>query len=332
MDYKDVMVFCEQRDGRVEKVSKELISKGRQLANELECCVRALVLGHEMKDDLNELIHLGADEVILVDEKELAVYMTEPYTKAMVQVVLDKKPDVILVGASTIGRDLAPRVSARINTGLTADCTKLEVDEETKNLLMTRPAFGGNIMATIICPDHRPQMSTVRPGVMTLAEADTARIGVISKVPVAFETADMNVEILEVVKETKTKVNIEDANILVSGGRGVGKPENMTSLENLATRLGGTVSASRAVVDAGWIDRNNQVGQTGKTVRPDLYFACGISGAIQHLAGMEESEFIVAINKDETAPIFDAADLGIVGDVHKVIPELMKLLPVHEEK
>ena len=332
MDYKDVMVFCEQRDGRVEKVSKELISKGRELANELECCVRALVLGHDMKDDLNELIHLGADEVILVDEKELAVYMTEPYTKAMVQVVLDRKPDVILVGASTIGRDLAPRVSARINTGLTADCTKLEVDEETKNLLMTRPAFGGNIMATIICPEHRPQMSTVRPGVMTLAEADTARIGVISKVPVAFETADMNVEILEVVKETKTKVNIEDANILVSGGRGVGKPENMTSLENLAARLGGTVSASRAVVDAGWIDRNNQVGQTGKTVRPDLYFACGISGAIQHLAGMEESEFIVAINKDETAPIFDAADLGIVGDVHKVIPELMKLLPTHEDE
>ncbi len=235
------------------------------------------------------------------------------------------------MGASTIGRDLAPRVSARINTGLTADCTKLEVDEETKDLLMTRPAFGGNIMATIICPEHRPQMSTVRPGVMTLAEADTARKGVISKVPVAFDSADMNIEILEVVKETKAKVNIEDANILVSGGRGVGKPENMSTLENLALRLGGTVSASRAVVDAGWIDRNNQVGQTGKTVRPDLYFACGISGAIQHLAGMEDSEFIVAINKDETAPIFDAADLGIVGDVHKVIPELMKLLPITEE-
>lgn len=332
MDYKDVMVFCEQREGRIEKVSKELISKGRELANELECCVRALVLGHDMKDDLNELIHLGADEVILVDEKELAVYMTEPYTKAMVEVVLDRKPDVILVGASTIGRDLAPRVSARINTGLTADCTKLEVDEETKNLLMTRPAFGGNIMATIICPEHRPQMSTVRPGVMAMAEVDANRIGVISKVPVAFEASDMNIEILEVVKETKTKVNIEDANILISGGRGVGKPENMATLENLALRLGGTVSASRAVVDAGWIDRNNQVGQTGKTVRPDLYFACGISGAIQHLAGMEESEFIVAINKDETAPIFDAADLSIVGDVHKVIPELMKLLPVHENE
>lgn len=303
-DYKDVMVFCEQREGHIEKVSKELVSKGRELANELDCCVRALVLGHNMKDDLNELIQLGADEVILVDEKELAIYMTEPYTKAMVEVVLDRKPDVILVGASTIGRDLAPRVSARINTGLTADCTKLEVDEETKDLLMTRPAFGGNIMATIICPEHRPQMSTVRPGVMTLAEADTARKGVISKVPVAFDSADMNIEILEVVKETKAKVNIEDANILVSGGRGVGKPENMSTLENLALRLGGTVSASRAVVDAGWIDRNNQVGQTGKTVRPDLYFACGISGAIQHLAGMEDSEFIVAINKDETAPIF----------------------------
>ncbi len=331
-DYKDVMVFCEQREGRIEKVSKELISKGREIANELECKVQALVLGHDMKDDLNELIHLGADEVILVDEKELDLYMTETYTKAMVEVVLDRKPEAILVGASTIGRDLAPRVSARINTGLTADCTTLEVDTDTKNLLMTRPAFGGNIMATIICPDHRPQMTTVRPGVMTLAEVDTSRLGVISKVPVAFEASDMNIEILEVVKETKHKANIEDANILVSGGRGIGKPENMNTLEGLATRLGGTVSASRAVVDAGWIDRNNQVGQTGKTVRPDLYIACGISGAIQHLAGMEESEFIVAINKDETAPIFDSADLSIVGDVHKVIPELMKILPVHEDE
>jgi electron transfer flavoprotein alpha subunit len=196
---------------------------------------------------------------------------------------------------------------------------------------MTRPAFGGNIMATIICPEHRPQMSTVRPGVMPMADVDTAREGVISPFKVAFEAADQNVKILEVVKETKHKVNIEDANILVSGGRGVGKPENMSTLESLAEKLGGTVSASRAVVDAGWIDRNNQVGQTGKTVRPDLYFACGISGAIQHLAGMEESEFIVAINKDETAPIFDSADLGIVGDVHKVIPELMKILPERDQ-
>ncbi len=329
-DYKDVMVFCEQREGHIEKVSKELVSKGRELADELGCSVRALVLGYNMKDDLNALIHLGADEVILVDEKELEIYMTEPYAKAMVSVVEDRKPDVILVGASTIGRDLAPRVSARINTGLTADCTKLEVDAETQNLLMTRPAFGGNIMATIICPEHRPQMSTVRPGVMTMADADTARTGAITPFKIAFEAADQNVKILEVVKETKHKVNIEDANILVSGGRGVGKPENMSTLESLADKLGGTVSASRAVVDAGWIDRNNQVGQTGKTVRPDLYFACGISGAIQHLAGMEESEFIVAINKDETAPIFDSADLGIVGDVHKVIPELMKILPEKE--
>ncbi len=330
-DYKDVMVFCEQREGHIEKVSKELVSKGRELANELGCAVRALVLGYEMKDDLNSLIHLGADEVILIDEKELEVYMTEPYAKAMVAAVEDRKPEIILVGASTIGRDLAPRVSARINTGLTADCTKLEVDEETSNLLMTRPAFGGNIMATIICPEHRPQMSTVRPGVMPMADADTARTGEITPFKVAFETADMNVKILEVVKETKHKVNIEDANILISGGRGIGKPENMKTLEGLADKLGGTVSASRAVVDAGWIDRNNQVGQTGKTVRPDLYFACGISGAIQHLAGMEESEFIVAINKDETAPIFDSADLGIVGDVHKIIPELMKLLPEKDQ-
>lgn len=330
IDYKDVMVFCEQRDGHIEKVSKELVSKARELADQMDCSVSALVIGHKMEDDLKTLIHLGADEVILVEDPALKIYMTEPYTKAMVAVVENRKPDAILVGATTIGRDLAPRVSARINTGLTADCTKLEVDEDTQNLLMTRPAFGGNIMATIICPDHRPQMSTVRPGVMPLADLNESRSGTISHFEVSLTAEDQNVKILEVVKESKQKVNIEEANILVSGGRGIGKHENMTSLEGLANRLGGTVSASRAVVDAGWIDRNNQVGQTGKTVRPDLYFACGISGAIQHLAGMEESEFIIAINKDETAPIFNAADLGLVGDVHKIIPELMKLLPERE--
>lgn len=324
--YKDVMVYVEQRDGKFQKVSLELVSKGREIADELGVELKALLIGGKMTDDVNHLIHLGADEVIQVENEKLVHYSTEPYTKASTAVIEAYKPEIVLVGATSIGRDVAPRISSRINTGLTADCTKLEVDMENRNLLMTRPAFGGNIMATIICPDHRPQMSTVRPGVMVMAEANTARAGKVTKFDVPFESRDFNVEILEVVKETKKKINIEEANILVSGGRGVGGEANFSLLEQLADQLGGTVSASRAVIDAGWMNRERQVGQTGKTVRPDLYIACGISGAIQHLAGMEESEFIIAINKDENAAIFDAADVGIVGDIHKVVPALMNAL------
>ncbi len=331
-NYKDVMVFVEQRDGHIEKVSRELVSKGREIADDLKVDLRAVVIGHDIQEDLNELIYLGADEVVNVNGEAYKLYMTETYTQAMVDVVNKYTPEIILVGATSLGRDLAPRVSARIDTGLTADCTKLEIDESNGNLLMTRPAFGGNIMATIICPEHRPQMSTVRPGVMRLAEMDTDRKGVISNHEVKLTDDAMNIEILEVVKEKSKKQNIEDAKVLVSGGRGIGNPEKMSVLEDLADKFHGTVSASRAVVDAGWIPRDNQVGQTGKTVRPDLYIACGISGAIQHLAGMEESEFIIAINTDETAPIFDVADLSIVGDVHKVVPELIKLLPNKEAK
>jgi electron transfer flavoprotein alpha subunit len=324
--YQDVLVYVEQRDGQIQKVSLELISKGREIADQLGCKLKGAVISKAIIGSLEELIHLGCDEVIVVSNEILEPYITEPYAKALTEIIEKYKPEIVLVGATTIGRDLAPRVSSRLNTGLTADCTSLEVDMETRNLLMTRPAFGGNIMATIICPEHRPQMSTVRPGVMQLRKSDDTRAGVITQLEVKFEASDCNVEILEVVKENKKKVNIEDANILVSCGRGIGNADNMQILDTLANKLGGTVSASRAVVDAGWIDRNHQVGQTGKTVRPDLYIACGISGAIQHLAGMEESEFIIAINKDETAPIFDAADLSIVGDVNKVVPELIKLL------
>lgn len=331
-EYKDVLVFVEQRDGDIQKVSLELVSKGREIADQIGCQLKAAVLCKSLKSAPEMLIQYGADEVILVESPLLEPYATEPYTKSLTAIIEAHKPEIVLVGATTIGRDLAPRVSARINTGLTADCTSLEVDPENKNLLMTRPAFGGNIMATIICPDHRPQMSTVRPGVMQLATLDATRQGQVTPFAVNLVATDMNIEILEVVKEEKHKANIEDANILVSGGRGIGSIDNMGILEELAGKLGGTVSASRAVVDAGWIDRNNQVGQTGKTVRPDLYIACGISGAIQHLAGMEESEFIIAINKDENAPIFEAADLGIVGDVHKIIPELVKILPDHSKK
>ena len=332
LEYQDVLIYVEQRDGHIQKVSLELISKGREIADQIGCKLKAAVLCKTLATPAEELIHLGCDEVIMVTDEALEPFRTETYTKALTAIINAHKPEIVLVGATTIGRDLAPRVSSRLNTGLTADCTSLEVDLEARNLLMTRPAFGGNIMATIICPDNRPQMSTVRPGVMVMREIDTTRTGTITPFEVKFEASDLNIEILEIVKEDKKKANIEDANILISGGRGVGHPDNMRNLEVLAEKLGGTVSASRAVVDAGWIDRGSQVGQTGKTVRPDLYIACGISGAIQHLAGMEESEFIIAINKDEYAPIFDAADLGIVGDVNKVIPELVKLLASEKHK
>lgn len=329
--YKGVFVFIEQREGEVSKVSLELLGKGRELADELSEKLIAVLMGHNMNDACKELIYYGADEVIYVDDEALHVYMTEPYTKAMSIIINDRKPEIVLVGATAIGRDLAPRVSARIHTGLTADCTSLEIEEEKRLLLMTRPAFGGNILATIICPDYRPQMSTVRPGVMQKLERDMTRSGEITSYPITIKDEDMTYKILEVVKEKKEKVNIEDANVLVSGGRGIGNAENFEVLKDLATQLKGQVSASRAVVDAGWIHRDHQVGQTGKTVRPGLYFACGISGAIQHLAGMEESDFIVAINKDATAPIFEVADVGIVGDVHKIVPELISALKAKQE-
>ena len=323
-EHKGVFIFIEQREGKVQKVSFELLGKGRELADKLNEKLTAVILGYNIKNNAKELISYGADEVIYVDDKALELYMNEPYTKAFSEIINDRKPEVVLVGATTIGRDLAPRVSARIYTGLTADCTSLDIEEETRNLLMTRPAFGGNILATIICPDYRPQMSTVRPGVMQKCEKDESREGLIEEFNIEFKLEDMNVKILEVVKVEKEKVNIEDANVLVSGGRGVGSADNFAMLRELAHELNGVVSSSRAVVDAGWIDRDHQVGQTGKTVRPGVYFACGISGAIQHLAGMEESEYIVAINKDAGAPIFEVADLGIVGDINKIIPELIK--------
>lgn len=271
------------------------------------------------------MIPSGADEVIFVDDKALELYTTEAYTQALTQVLEEIKPEIVMIGATSIGRDLGPRVSSRLNTGLTADCTSLEVGEENE-LLMTRPAFGGNIMATIICPNHRPQMSTVRPGVMTMLEKDESRIGSIRKVDVKFTDAIHRVKILEVVKEEKAEEKIDEASILISGGRGVGSKENFSVLNDVADMLGGTISASRAVIDSGWFDHSRQVGQTGTTVRPDVYMACGISGAIQHVAGMEESDYIIAINKDSEAPIFEVADFGIVGDANKVLPHLIEEL------
>lgn len=325
-DYRGVFVFIEQRECKISKVSLELLGKGRELADNLNEKLTAVLIGYDMENSTKELIYYGADKVIYAENEMFQVYMTEPYAKAMTTIIYEKKPEIVLFGATAIGRDLAPRISARIHTGLTADCTSLDIDEESNNLLMTRPAFGGNILATIICPEYRPQMSTVRPGVMQKLDKDINRVGEVEYTNIPINESDMSYRILEVVKEEKEKINIEDANVLISGGRGIGRPENFTILKGLAKQLQGQVSASRAVVDAGWIDKDHQVGQTGKTVRPDLYFACGISGAIQHLAGMEESDYIIAINKDLEAPIFEVSDLGIVGDIHAIIPKLISRL------
>ncbi|MBP1925974.1 electron transfer flavoprotein alpha subunit [Sedimentibacter acidaminivorans] len=330
-EYKGIFVFAEQRDRKVQKVALELIGKGKELAKDLQTTVTAVLLGKDMLDEAKKLNYAGADKVIYIDDDALDVYMTEPYVHALHTVVMDKKPEIVLFGASAIGRDLAPRVSARVHTGLTADCTSLDIaqdddDKEKLNLMMTRPAFGGNIMATIACPNFRPQMATVRPGVMKEAEYTENNKVNIEEYKVNMPAGCKNVEILDTIKIIQEKMNIEDANVLVSGGRGMRGPENYPILEELADLLGGTISASRAAVDAGWVPKDRQVGQTGKTVRPNLYIACGISGAIQHLAGMEESDYIIAINKDEYAPIFEVADVGIVGDIFKVVPALIEEL------
>ena len=336
-EYKGVFIFAEQVDNKISGIAFELVGKAKDLAADLNTTVTAVLLGSGITEKANELAEYGADRVIVVDDPALETYMTEPYTHALSSVINEFKPDIMLVGATPIGRDLGPSVSARVATGLTADCTKLDIgdfplkpipgkeDEQKHNqLLMTRPAFGGNTIATIACPNNRPQMATVRPGVMQKKpRVAGATCEIVSYNP-GFEKNAKYVEILEVVKAIKDTVDIMDAKILVSGGRGVGSPENFKILEDLAKAIGGEVSCSRAVVDAGWKPKDLQVGQTGKTVRPQVYIACGISGAIQHLAGMEESDLIIAINKDETAPIFDVADIGIVGDLNKIVPALTK--------
>lgn len=325
-DFKGVYVFAQQTDGVIANVSFELLGKARELANDLETDVTAILLGYNIKHLANELVAYGADRVIIADDEALKDYMTEYYTSAVSKIIEERKPEAVLFGATSIGRDLAPRISARVRTGLTADCTKLEIDNESHQMRMTRPAFGGNLMATIVCPEYRPQMATVRPGVMQKAERDDTRKAEILEFNHGFEKNGCCVEIAEVIKKEKAKCDIQEAKILVSGGRGLGSKENFEMLYELAKVLGGEVSASRACVDAGWVDKELQVGQTGKTVRPHLYIAVGISGAIQHIAGMEESDIIIAINKDESAPIFDVADYGIVGDLNKIIPELIKKL------
>ncbi len=334
-EYKGVYVFAQQVDGEVSGIAYELLGKAKDLAKDLDTDVTAVLLGCGVMGLVDSLAEYGADKVIVVDDKELEVYRTEPYAHALSSVINEYKPEIMLVGATAIGRDLGPRVSARVATGLTADCTVLEIGDFTdmatkdvlpKQLLMTRPAFGGNTIATIACPYNRPQMATVRPGVMQkIAPIAGAKANVIEYNP-GFTPDNKYVEILEVVKSVADTVDIQDAKILVSGGRGVGSEENFKLLQDLADVLGGTVSCSRAVVENGWMPQERQVGQTGKTVRPSVYFAIGISGAIQHVAGMEEADIIVAINKDETAPIFDVADYGLVGDLNKIVPQLTEML------
>ena len=320
---KNIWVFCEQRDGQLQNVALELLGIARELAAKTNEKVGAVLLGHNVTDRANELIAHGADEVYLVDDKALEYFTTEPYAQAVYALVKEFDPNVLLFGATSIGRDLAPRLSARLHTGLTADCTKLEYDEEG-SLFMTRPAFGGNLFATIVCPNHRPQMSTVRPGVMPKPEADANREGTVITRQIAWDTSKFAVTVVEEVKEVKSVENIADAKLLVSCGRGV---KDVAPAFTLAKNLGGTVSSSRALVDAGVMEHARQVGQTGTTVRPQAYLAFGISGAIQHLAGMEESEYIVAINTDKGAPIFKVANLGIIADAAAV----MKCLNKHFE-
>ena len=320
-DYKGVYVFIQQVDNQVAGVSHELLGKAKELAAKMETEVTAVLLGSGVSGLCSDLASYGADKIVMVDNKDLELYSTKPYAYAMCSVIAKYKPAVVLYGATAIGRDLAPRVAARVRTGLTADCTKLDVaDDGTKNLRMTRPAFGGNIMATIICPEYRPQMATVRPGVMQKIKPVAGAKAPVDNFAVEIPASEKDVQILDVVKKESHKMDIQDAKILVSGGRGMGCPENFKILEDCAAALGGTVSSSRACVDAGWVEKDIQVGQTGKTVRPNLYLACGISGAIQHLAGMEESDIIIAVNKDEGAPIFEVADYGVVGDATKIIP------------
>ncbi|MCM1045831.1 MAG: electron transfer flavoprotein subunit alpha/FixB family protein [Candidatus Gastranaerophilales bacterium] len=338
-EYKGVYVFAQQVDNQISGISFELLGKAKELAGDLNETVTAVLLGSGIKGLADQLAEYGADKVIVVDDPELEVYRTEPYAHALASVINQYKPDIMLVGATAIGRDLGPTVSARVATGLTADCTKLEIgdfplnpipgkesEQKHNQLLMTRPAFGGNTIATIACPNNRPQMATVRPGVMQKIAPIKGAKAVVEEFNPGFTSNNKYVTIKEVVKAVSNVADIMDAKILVSGGRGLGSPENFKMLEELAEVLGGQVSCSRAVVDAGWKPKDLQVGQTGKTVRPQVYFAIGISGAIQHVAGMEEADLIIAINKDEDAPIFDVADYGIVGDLNKIVPQLTEKL------
>ncbi|MCD6327168.1 FAD-binding protein [bacterium] len=324
--YSDVWIFCEEEHHKIAHVTFELLGKGRELADRLGCRLCAVLFGHEVSDLVSPLYRFGAERVYMVDDERLHSYTTAPFARAFTSLVRTHKPEIVLIGATTRGRDLAGAVATILETGLTADCTGLDIAEDGKNLVQTRPAFGGNIMARIMCMKRRPQMSTVRPKVMIMSQPDESRQGELVQEKLVIKESEILTKVVEYIKDDKGSVNLADADIIVSGGRGLGKPENFSLIRELADALGGVVGASRAAVDAGWIPYQHQVGQTGRTVRPKLYIACGISGAIQHLAGMRTSDVIVAVNRDPEAPILKIATYGIVGDLLKVVPELTRKL------
>jgi electron transfer flavoprotein alpha subunit len=324
-DYKGFWIFSEQRNGVLMNVALELLGAGRELADILGVPLSAVLLGSETEEMSKQLIHFGADKVYVVDHPLLKNYQTNVYTKALASLIEKHKPEILLFGATILGRDLAPRVATRLQIGLSADCVELSIDQEKRLLKQTKPAFGGNVMATIVIPNHRPQMATVRPNVMKRLEPQMSRTGEIIKAEdISLQTSDLCTKILDIVQETESAVNLQESKIIVAGGFGLGKPENFSLLKELADVLGGAVGASRAAVDADWIPSYHLIGQTGKTVQPKLYIACGISGCIQHIVGMQSSEIIIAINKDPNAPIFNIATYGIVGDIAEIVPALTK--------
>ena len=330
-EWKGFLVVAEQRLGTIKDITLQLMGEARKLADKKQVPLKVLVLGHQMDEEVARIAAYGADEIVYADHPLLANYTTDAYTKVVVDYIAETKPEAVMIGASTLGRDLGPRVSSRLGTGLVADCTGLDIDETDGKMLQTRPAFGGNLMATIVCPKNRPQMSTVRVGVMDKAEKRDTVSKIVKYMPVLSEE-DIVAKIKEIILSEKEEVSLADAKIIVSGGRGVRGPEGFQVLQQLADLLGGTVGASRAAVDSGWISHDRQVGQTGTTVKPDLYIACGISGAIQHLAGMKEAKTIVAINKNPEAPIHEVAHYSIVADLFKVVPALCKALEEYKAK
>ncbi|MFA5528015.1 MAG: electron transfer flavoprotein subunit alpha/FixB family protein [Peptostreptococcales bacterium] len=327
--YKDVWVIGELIEGKIHPVTLELIGEGKKLANDIQKKLKVVVVGDQVKEVADKLLYYGVDKVYYLEHELLKDFNTEAYTRAISNLIKEKKPEIVLIGATSIGRDIGPRIAAQVGTGLTADCTKLDIDEKDGKLLQTRPAFGGNLMATIICPKNRPQMSTVRPGVMSKAQHLASPSGEMEVIKPDLSEADLRVKLVEKISSGKKRVNLIDAKVVVSGGRGLKEASGFELIQQLANALNGEVGSSRAAVDSGWIESSHQVGQTGTTVRPDLYVACGISGAIQHQAGMHESKYIIAINKNPHAPIFEICDYGIVGDLYEVIPAIIE--SIHEK-
>ncbi len=331
MECKNLWVFIETDEGSAKNVGFELLNPGRLLADKLGEELVAVVMGHNVRAVADQAIAYGADSVLLVEGEEYNTYSTDAATYAMCSLIAKYQPGIVLYGATNNGRDLGPRVACVVETGLTADCTALDIDDATRLLMSTRPTFGGNLMATIACPDHRPQMSTVRPGVFKKPVADPSRQGTVVEESIHIAPEEIRVKLVERIKEVAEAVNLEEAEIIVSGGRGLKEGKNFALIRELAEVLGASVGASRAAVDADWIPHAHQVGQTGKTVAPKIYIAVGISGAIQHLAGMSGSDTVVAINKDPDAPIFAAADYGIVGDLFEVVPALIQEIKAYKE-